>query len=134
MPTPRPSAKTNPTTQSVIEFLRQVVEADQHPVPPPSDPFSPRAFRRHFELQCQRDATRLLPFDLSGPGEPVIYHGSFTMAHGPALNLARCWCRQCRADARTHRRMLLVLISGYPRVLQHVHLSSLTPIAKEHLP
>ena len=131
MPSPRPSASTNPATQSAIEFLQQVIEADQRPVPPPTDPFSPRAFRRQFDLQRQRDATRLLPSGQTGPGEPVIYHGSFTTAHGPALNLSRCWCRQCRADARTHRRMLLVLISGYPRVLQHVHLSSLTPIAKE---
>ena len=132
MPTPRPTASLT-DTRAVIEFLRQVIEADQRPVPPPADPFSPRAFRRQFNLQRQRDATRLLPFNLTGPGEPVIYHGSFTTAHGPALNLARCWCRQCRADARTHRRMLLVLINGYPRVLQHVHLSSLTSIAKEHL-
>ena len=130
MPTPRPTASLT-DTRAVIEFLRQVIEADQRPVPPPFDPFSPRAFRRHFDLQCQRDATRLLPFDLAGPGEPVIYHGSFNAAHGPALNLSRCWCRQCRADARAHRRMLLVLINGYARVLQHVHLSSLTPIAKE---
>ena len=130
MPTSRATTST-PDTLALIEFLRQVIEADQRPVPPPADPFSPRAGRRQFDLQCQRDATRLLPFNLTGPGEPVNYHGSFTMAHGPALNLAGCWCRQCRADARTHRRMLLVLISGYPRVLQHVHLSSLTPIAKE---
>ena len=132
MPIPRPTTNTT-DPRAVIEFLRQVVEADQRPVPPPFDPFSPRAGRRHFDLQCQRDATRLLPFHLTGPGEPVTYHGSFTTAHGPALNLSRCWCRQCRADARTHRRMLLVLINGYPRVLQHVHLSALTPIAKEHL-
>ena len=130
MPTPRPHA-TDSETRAVIEFLRQVIEADQRPVPPPFDPFSPRASRRQFDLQCQRDATRLLPFDVTGPGEPVTYHGSFSTAHGPALNLSRCWCRKCRADTRTHRRMLLVLINGYPRVLQHVHLSSLTPITKE---
>ena len=67
MPTPRPTTSTT-DTRAVIEFLRQVIEADQRPVPPPFDPFSPRAFRRQFDLQCQRDATRLLPFDLDRPG------------------------------------------------------------------
>lgn len=126
---PPPPHPRDTEAQGTIEFLRQVLEAESRPAHKSTDPFSVRSLFRDLDRQAQRDATNLLPPGITGPGTPVNYHGSITTAHGPALDLAPCRCRQCRIDSRTHRRLLLVLIRGYPRILQHANTASLTPIA-----
>ena len=128
---PPPQHPRDTEAQGIIDFLRQVLEAEARPAPRSTDPFSVRALFRDLDRQAQRDATRILPPGVTGPGTPVNYHGSVTIAHGSALDLAPCRCRQCSTDHRTHRRLLLVLVHGYPRTLQHVHATSLTPIAAD---
>lgn len=60
-------------------------------------------------------------------GEQVIYHGSITEAHGPAVILGECLCNRCYQLAE----MPYVLRTEAGRVLDHVRLRSFTRTASQ---